>query len=406
MKTSFLKCFYLFLIWANAGCNSNSGNINRVYFNINSEDRKIVIPVQLNDSLTVNLSFDTGGGGGTFSLDSTFCSVHQSIVPNTHPMCGQSGSAWSTDRIPVYGYDADHIVKIGNTGLTYNRTNIWNYKKHMNTTSSDGLFNIPQNDTTHVWELNFEHNYLEIHSASDFKMPKDCFVLPMTKGVSNNPNVQLTFKIKCTDGDTLTLKRTFLIDTGAPWDISLTNNVEEVSFFNKKEDAVWLGFLDSYIRYYTVGATVFNNYNIDSLRIYTFDYPSDVKVGYVIGLNFLKRFNLFFDLKNKQLGLQPLNSFHRVINPTYRRFHLSTYVTPQGKIVVKTVGNYKGNYYKTAGFQEGDEMVAVNGKPCRSVTYEDKTKFLKQDSLVYDIIRKEKPMKIIVHVDKDEKQGD
>ncbi|EXZ22777.1 hypothetical protein M086_3476, partial [Bacteroides fragilis str. S13 L11] len=45
-----------------------------------------------------------------------------------------------------------------------------NWKWYMNS-SSEGMFNIPPNDTMHVWELNFEHNYMEIHLAQNYRMP-------------------------------------------------------------------------------------------------------------------------------------------------------------------------------------------------------------------------------------------
>jgi len=400
----FSSFFTLVFVYSSAAEKSN-----KVYFSINSKNRKIDIPIQLNDSITAKMTFDTGAGAGTFYLDSTFCKSHPSILLDKIPSkVGQSGSAWSTTRIPISGYETVPKTKIGIADLKYNSMGIYDFKRYFNSTESDGLFGIPQNDTTHVWELNFEHNYLEIHPVEDFKMPDNCFVFPILMDEINHYpfNIQLPIKIKCVNGDTLTINRKFMIDTGMSWDIALMYNAKELPFFNKKEDAAWIGYLDSYFRYYIVDAMLFDNYQIDSLRIYTFNYPNSVRCNYLIGQNFLKRFNVFFDMKNRQIGLQPIETFQRVTNPNYRQFHLSTFVNSKGKTFVREVGNYKGNYYKTAGFQNGDEIIKLNGKLFKNVTYEDKLELFKKDTLIYDIIRKGKPMKIAVKVDKNEKQGD
>lgn len=402
--------FIISFIIINIDCGNCVEKYSRVYFNINPEDRRIVVPMQLNDSITARMAFDTGAGLGTFVLDSTFCAIHSGLTNNNPPdvVARGGGSAWLSERALSSIYKSAPNARIGYSNLKFNHIESYNWKGYMNSSDSEGLFNIPKNDTTHVWELNFEHNYLEINSAEDFKMPANCLVFPMIKDeVNHYPfNIQLPIKIKCKDGDTLTINRTFMIDTGMSWDIALLYNAKELPFFNKREDAVWIGYLDSYFRYYTVDAMLLDDHSIDSLRIYTFDNPNSVRCSYLIGQNFLKRFNVFFDLKNRQIGFQPIKNFYRVINPNYRIFHMFTTATHQGKIIVKEVGNYKGNNYKTAGFQKGDEIVKLNGKISKNVTDEDRRELYKKETLIFDIIRKGKPMKIVVKVDKSEKRGD
>ena len=376
-------------------------NHNRVYFNINPKDRKIVLPVQLNDSITANLAFDTGG---SFVLDSTFCAIHPIITLN-NPFVSkkQTGSAWTSQCTTSSVNKAYSKIEIGDTDLKFDKMKTYNWQNYMHT-SSDGMFNIPPNDTTNMWELNFEKNYLEIHSAADFKMPENCFVVPMVSPYEII--IQLPLKIKYADGDTITLNRTFYIDTGMSFDIAFMHKAEELPFFNKKVDAVWTEDLGTYYRHYTVDATLFDHFSLHSLRIYTFDYPNGINCDYLIGQNFLKRFNVFFDMKNRQVGLQPIKNFQRVVNSTYRRFHFSTNKTSKGNYLVNFIANYKGNYYKTAGLQVGDEIVAVNGVPYNKITNEEKSEFYKQDTLVFDIIRKGLSTKIVVQVDKNEIQGD
>ena len=382
---------------------------NRVYFKINPEDRKIVLPMQLNDSITANMAFDSGAVTGTLILDSTFCATHHGITLNLFPdTLLKGGSSWSSNAVPISVYKATPTVKIGNADLTYDYMMIEGWKRYYNTSDAEGMFNIPKNDTTHVWELNFENNYLEIHQAVAFKMPENCFVVPMVKDKSNPSSfqIQLPIKIRCADGDTITLNRTYLVDAGMPWDIALMCRAGELPFFSKKGNAVWTEDQGTYNRYYTVNAMLFDDFAVDSLRIYTFDHSNSIRNNYLIGQNFLKRFNVFFDLKNWQIGLQPIKHFQRVINPNHRRFHFSTDTTPKGKSIVTMVANYKGNFHKTAGLRTGDEIVSVNGKLYKNITYEEKSEFYKEATLVFNIIRKGKPLKIIVRVDKNEVQGD
>lgn len=77
-----------------------------------------------------------------------------------------------------------------------------------------------------------------------------------------------------------------------------------------------------------------------------------------------------------------------------------------GKIIVREVADYEANYYRTAGLQEDDEILSVNNKPFKEVTLKEIHNFHEQDTLVYEIIRKGKPLKIVVPIDKNEVQGD
>lgn len=381
----------------------------RVPFSINPIDRKIALPVQLNDSITANLTWDTGTPLGYFLLDSTFCTIHPSVTASLHPEAIMSlRSAWAVYHVPTSIYKNDLTIKISGINLGYSKMMVNDWKGYMRNPEIDGLFNIPHNDTTHVWELNFEHNYLEIHSSNNFSMPEGCFVVPLVK-MKNDPYpfyIELPIKIKCKDGDTLTLNRTFLIDIGMPWDVALMHRADELEFFNEQEDAVWTTHTIGYFRSYTVDATLFDRMKMDSLRIYTFDHANAVSCNYLIGQNFFKRFNVFFDIKNQQIGLQPIKNFQRVIDPSYRRFHMSHPMNSEGKFVVTKIADYKENYVKLAGMREGDEVIAVNGILCKDITDEKGRGFQLQDTLTYDILREGKTMRIVIPINKNEVQGD
>jgi len=177
---------------------------------------------------------------------------------------------------------------------------------------------------------------------------------------------------------------------------------KESEFFNKNEDVVWTQHVSWYNRRYTVKAKLFDNFVIDSLRIYIFDKSAFPAGTCLIGLNFLKRFNVFFDLKNKHIGLQPIKNFQRIVNPLSRRVHYLAEQNSKGQYIITFIADYKKNFYKTAGLQTGDEIKEINGVPLKKLNF----MISEQDTLVYDIIRQGKSMKIVVPVNKNEEQGE
>jgi len=435
------------------GCilNAWAQNANRVHFTIDPEDREIVLPVHLNDSITANMCFDTGMA--TFTLDSSFCASHH-LTFNAAPDSSLGGTAWAKE-VPILFYKTiNKAVRIGNADMIYKNMIVYNYKDNLGSVVN-GAFGIPQEDTAHVWELNFEHNYLEIHPATDFQMPKDCFLLSMieygikttvsnvqmqkrdtlsnttitttrttTTGNGNLIVVKIPMQIKCTDGDTLTMNDTCWVDTGMPWDFALLRPTKEESdFFSAKKNVIMWQDRGGYRSRYTVSAILFNHFAIDSLFIYTFSNSLRGDFTYLIGLNFLKRFNVFFDMKNHQVGLRPIKIFQRILNPLQARFHYSTTKTQEGKYIVTKIADFPENYFKTAGLQEGDEIIAVNGLPYsnnsfnlpldiltdelrrRTIMLED-VHIFRGNTLTFDIIRQGKPMKIVIVVNKNEDRGD
>ena len=121
---------------------------------------------------------------------------------------------------------------------------------------------------------------------------------------------------------------------------------------------------------------------------------------------FLKRFNVFFDMKSQRLGLQPINNYKRVVNPRKKRFHMSSRMNSHGKIIITKIADYEGNYVKESGLLEGDEIIAINEIPIKMISLEEDAELSRQDTLIYDIVRQGKSYKIPVVIDKKEVQGD
>lgn len=397
----------LFFIFTLYSCckNNNNNNSNRVHFEINQKGRQIILPVTVNDSITANLIFDTGAG--CLTLDSTFVADNKLFDKSSPPgFTYQSGSGWSYHGRLAQWYDTSYSVKIGSTNTWHEQVTVVSWRNIFQHNLSDGLFNIPSSDTTNIWELNFEHNYLEIHSSDSFRMPQNCFLTSIKEQNGRRFIVSFPLLVKCVGGDTTTINNTYQIDTGMAWDFAIMPKAKDFNFFHQKEDAVWTEYQNEYHKYQTVNATIFDGFVVDSMRIYTFADSYRLRSEYYVGLNFLKRFNVFFDMKNNQMGLQPIKNYQRVINPDHRRFYFSATQTSDKRIVVTNVADYKTNYYKKAGLQEGDELITINGKPAIDISYQEKSDFHKQDTLWFTVLRNKKQMNIVIPVDKNDKQGD
>jgi hypothetical protein len=266
----------------------------------------------------------------------------------------------------------------------------------------DGLFNIPQSDSTHVWVLNFEENYMAVHDATTFQMPAACIVYSM-----EYPSVRIPMTI-ISNGDTLSTEHTYWIDTGICEDIAIIHPAKEVTYLSQRTDAVWLETSDWYKRSYTVDINLNSNMlPLKDVQVYTFEKRNNLGCLYLIGLNFLKRFNIFFDMKNKRVGFQPIANFQRLDHPRWRHFYFHVNRLGNGKCIVDKVGEYKENFFKTAGLLEGDEIVRIDDMPYDSA---ERLWFYgiapRANTLKMDIIRNGSPIQLTVLVDWKEMTGD
>ena len=406
-KSSFVLVGVILLAFCYSCIFKGDACANRIPFVINSLDRKMVLQVKFNDSTMANMIFDSGWNRLGFALDSAFYLEHPDLMATSSVVKVEAGgSAWTPEYHTKFAEcTSPPTMKLGEINCIYSNFAVGNLKQIWGPLTVDGIFNIPANDSTHVWELNFEQNYIEIHSGREFVMPQDCFIFPLEED-SLYFKIKMPMHVKCASGDTLTINRSFLIDTGAAYDICLMYQTPELQFFNKQQDAVWLQFVDRYCRRYTVQTTLFDSFQMDSVRIYTFDFPNNVS-DYVVGTNFLKRFNVYFDLPNRRIGLQPHKNYQRVVNPSIRRYYVGTRNDSRGlPSIVDNIADCPGNPYQEAGFRLGDMITHIDTIKTETATREALARLQDADSITYGIIRDGKPMKITVHFDRSIPQGD
>ena len=385
-------------------------------FEFSDEFPRLLIPVTLQDSIPAKLVLDTGIGGTPF-LDSALVSQHPSLTPGDMPSREDvSSSAWNpTYTTKSTSYYAPLKLKLGESPMDFGNWGVGNYRKLVNENDADGVTGIPSADSTKIWGLNFENNYITIEEADSFEMPKGYMVFPMNvvtyPAVGMTIHVNLPLKVQTSDGDTVTIYRDFFVDTGAWEDIILTSEASELAFFDNKKDAVWIAtpYNGLYTRNHEVKVSL-GEYEDDSFRVTTYDHKHKTTVPsrYLIGLNFLKHFNVYFDFQRKVMGLKPIPNFERIIDKHARRYKVGfnmEIITKQQRFIVETIADNKENNYYTAGLRVGDEIISANGILWKDLTPEQKETLYQGDFIRFKIIRDGQNMEISVPVNKNEPIG-
>ena len=140
------ECLFLVIITLSSGCGGCVEKTdmvsNRVYFTFEPTKRYVMIPVQLNDSVTANMMFDTGSNDGAFILDSTIFASHPELSLQSLPTISRISVGWAKNTVENLGYNINYTVKIGDTELTYTEINITNWKAAMYDNQIEGLFSV------------------------------------------------------------------------------------------------------------------------------------------------------------------------------------------------------------------------------------------------------------------------
>jgi hypothetical protein len=341
--------------------------INQIRFNV--DEGHIIVPVKINDSIDIRLLFDTGGGGLT--LDSTFwvknrLMPQKKTIPNTiiFPFLQQG-------RTNGYRYKNKLSLTLGANNINYIEYEVVNLRsllKSLDSLQFEGLFNIPVNDTLHVWELNFEHSYMEVHTSSSFSYPKNVLVLPFKWDKWDNFSMDLPLTI-IDNSDTLSTKESFLVDSGAQsTDMMLFPPSLIVDYFKNARKLIFYEPNDYDLKHITVAhysqACISNQLMLDSLLITYKEYNSHFKGGGLVGLDFLKRFNVYFDFRNKKILLaQNPNYKSPQIKESVKRSAIKSFAMSKkdnAYYILKLPKFFNNNVLTKAEVKEGDEIVRIN----------------------------------------------
>jgi hypothetical protein len=381
MKSTYLLLLFLLLINCNSRIPANkekvdeieeSASPNRVYFNV--ENDFIYIPLLINDSIPTNLSFDTGGYG--ILLDSAFFGGN---INNKKITRSKERLFFPMMGILTYKYNVKDNLKlsIGETDIIYNNYDI---SPNLRVDSSrTGIFNIPVNDTVHVWEINFDDGYIEIHAVNNFSPPDTDIKVPLLRNIEESKfYVNMPLQL-VNEGDTLTSNHLYCLDTGgARMDIIITEPAEELNYIREKQqNIVYDSKLGKAYRFayarFIFSSALFGQITIDSLSV-SYQEESMIKGAGTIGLHLLKRFNVYLDLKKNELILTLRKNYissdpYKAKNQQYVKGF--TMGKKNDAYYIKRLPDFEGNLLKKAGVEAGDELISINNYPAKMI-YERK----------------------------------
>lgn len=322
----------------------------------------ISLPVMIgNTKVKTQMLFDIGWGGSDITFDKTFIEVHPTILKGKKVDFTYTQQGDHKKYLQEYYSDS---CKVSNDFHQWSYPRVIVIEGEKERHGFDAYGGLPGNDHENVWELNFEHNYLRVCPSDSFQIPSGSIVASL-KYIQDSKRAdfqkyitRLPITITLPNGTSIKYDDEWIIDTGAPYDIYLPPTVTKTAneLEKYKEEASWM-----YNRHFWITKVQYGKSNyLDSVRVYVLN-DKELPVKGMIGLNFLKHFNVFFDLKKNKLYLQPQPNFERIIQGRKEWFGERT-IKRNGKTYISELPNIKANPLRNAGMQIGDQLISFDKK--------------------------------------------
>ena len=354
----------------------------KIPFTFTPERKLMSVPVTI-QGVQGNLLFDTGAY--VLGLDTTYAAKIAPYDSIRNQQKGHSSSDYASwNKSPVNIYEGLLNVEIGSHSFGVEKFRVGDFHDFLQIPEFDGLMGIPDSDTLNVWELNFEENYISIIPADSFQIDEKILTLPLRLDEYGFTFTTLPVTIRTKQGVEVKSEEEYLIDTGSYTDILFLNNTEEAKKLNTKNDSAY--WLHDY-HFWEGEINVCGRVKLDSARVYVYDFPlSNSKRS--LGMNFFKRFNVFFDMKNMQLYLKPIKKFER-IKWSKRPWGTLKTVWKDDKLIIDYICDYQDNPAVKAGFQVGDEVVSINGIKLDSEYSEEDWEKLSEEEIWNYVIKRD-----------------
>ena len=388
MRKLFLCCFAIAFLCSCA----QEIQKEKIPFTFTPERKLMSVPVTI-QGVQGNLLFDTGAY--VLGLDTTFAAK---IAPYDS-IRQQRKAYFGSDYAIGYkslgnSYEGLLNVEIGSRSLGVEKFRVGDFRELLQIPEFDGLMGIPDSDSLNVWEVNFEENYISIIPADSFQIDEKILTLPLRLDEYGFTFTTLPVTIRTKQGVEVKSEEEYLIDTGSYTDILFLNNTEEAKKLNTKNDSAY--WLHDY-HFWEGEINVCGRVKLDSARVYVYDFPlSNSKRS--LGMNFFKRFNVFFDMKNMQLHLKPIKKKFERIKWMKQPWGTHKTVWKDDKLIIDNICDYQDNPAVKGGFQVGDEVVSINGIKLDSEYSEEDWKKLSQEEIWnYVIKRNGKMLNLTLH---------
>jgi len=353
MRKLFLCCFAIAFLCSCA----QEVQKEKIPFTFTPERKLMSVPVTI-QGVQGNLLFDTGAS--SLGLDTTYAAKiapYDSIQEHKTSYTGSDFAPRSQWTV-VNSYIGFLKLKIGNHCFEMERFRVGDFHELLQIPEFDGLMGIPDSDSLNVWEVNFEENYISIITADSFQIDEKILTLPLRLDEYGFTFTTLPVTIRTKQGVEVKSEEEYLIDTGSYTDILFLNDTEEAKKLNTQNDSAY--WLHDY-HFWEGEINVCGRVKLDSARVYVYDFPlSNSKRS--LGMNFFKRFNVFFDMKNRQLYLKPIKKkFERIkfMKRGWGDFSLKR--VGKYDVAIDRICDYKDNPAIKAGFQVDDKILTING---------------------------------------------
>ena len=315
---------------------------------------RILVPFTINDSILATLLFDTGAAS-SISLEKDFALKHAINFDKQ-----SLEKAVDLNTITCTRVLSPLTVALGNVPLEYQKVFVCN--PIIGIGDIDGMIAPNFNVDKRIWELNFEHNYFSIIDKDT--IPPNSLVFPFSFNDKAGRIILVELPITLIgQKDTLVLHFRYILDTGTPMSVAFVRDNPSLQNFIEKQVCVENHFVVDNI---TVADSVTINYGrfVIAKNNPPQFIPKDV-IG-TLGVDFLKYFNVFLDLKNQQLFLQ--KHYKPIENFQYSNIGCDLKRNNE-KLMVSMV--FKESPAAIAGVQKGDEIITINGKKTAMMNDDD-----------------------------------
>ena len=389
MRRLFLCCFAIAFLCSCA----QEVQKEKIPFTFTPERKLMSVPVTI-QGVQGNLLFDTGVY--FLGLDTTFAAKIAPYDSIRHHRKAYSGSDYAPEKKSLTNvYEGLLKVEIGSHNFDVEKFRVGDFHDFLQIPEFDGIFGLKDFDSRYVWEVNFEENYISIIPADSFQIDEKILTLPLRLDEYGFTFTTLPVTIRTKQGVEVKSEEEYLIDTGSYTDILFLNDTEEAKKLNTQNDSAY--WLHDY-HFWEGEINVCGRVKLDSARVYVYDFPlSNSKRS--LGMNFFKRFNVFFDMKNRQLYLKPIKKkFERIkfMKRGWGDFSLKR--VGKYDVAIDRICDYKDNPAIKAGFQVGDKILTINGIDIHSNSFiEDEDALMPAKTWKCHIYRNGKFLNLTLH---------
>jgi hypothetical protein len=340
----------------------------------------IVTEISIDESTPLNFIFDTGAGGTM---------IHANTAASLGIVGDETVSREGATGMATIVLSTNHIVDAGDLrfqGVTLGIVDIDHLEKQLGM-PIDGVIGW-QILSQYAVRLNYDTMLIEIYDNKRFEYDLGVSSYPIeVRGTVIFTNVTVAFE----SGNTFTGK--VMVDTGSGNTFSFNTPFADENDLLAEMDTYYEREIESLstdsAHIYT---TMLDDLNISEYKFST--VPANIAIAEagalswsgpmgILGNGVLKRFNVFIDLQQEMMSLEPNRLYHDQFEVNCSGLELVTDDAFQ-RVIIDHV--YAGSPAEEAGLEVGDEIVQINGANVSDLQLPQIRSMLSQDGQEIEIL--------------------